>query len=231
MQRTNDIPNVLPGSDFDEPAYIQNLIDSYNPDSHSCQRCNKRIWFGGETRCYKRGITWACNGAPKDDFIMVPCMLCRQCGKSEDGSGTENGDYHHAILRGTLIPFSSYTLFFILTVLYEYFNRTTTVAAVCEKWQISTKTLYQWRKRYKDHYEAWTDSLHSLANLEAEARQEHPPQRSCALALFRSLEIVLENLSALVNRFFGTFAFSFLQPNTKSHLRELSGKRRPRIRL
>lgn len=229
MQRTNDIPPVLPGSDFNEQEYIQDLINSYNPDSHACQRCGKKIWYGGETRYYKRGITWPCNGAPKDDIILIPCMICKQCGKSEDGSGTKNGDYHHAILRGSLIPFTSYTLLFILTVLYEYFNRTTTVHEVCQKWQISTKTLYQWRKRYQEHYDAWIDALQSIKKLEQDARNELPPQAAVKRALSRSLCIVLNALSALGAQFFRRFLFSFLQPNTKTHLRELPGKRRPRI--
>ena len=46
MQRvTNMIPSVYPGENFNEYEYTREQLSKYNPDSHACQRCGKRIWF------------------------------------------------------------------------------------------------------------------------------------------------------------------------------------------
>jgi hypothetical protein len=52
----------------------------------------------------------------------------------------------HALLPDILIPYSPYSLRFKLTVLTAYFERDTTVVAVCERFNIAISTLYSWKE-------------------------------------------------------------------------------------
>ena len=123
-----------------------------------------------------------------------------------------------------LVPY----LLFILTVLDAYVNRTCTVVELCAHWQIAVSTLYAWIKRYKEHYDAWARSIDNPLS-----SQDSVPSSGPGLALRKamgsSLSVIRADLPEHINAFFRRFGFSFLQPNRKTHLRELSGKRRARI--
>ena len=211
--------------DFNEYEFTKSHLALYEPGSHCCQRCGKLLWSSGITTSYKRLMTWPCNGTPKTDEISIPIFLCGQCGKSENGTGCENGDYYHAILPNNLIPFSQFTLLFILTVLDEYFNHKRTVNQICVNWGITTTTLYSWRKRFRTHYDAWSDVFHSIRNLEESDHSTNHHKPPLAIALMW----IMECLDKLVAGFFSRFRFSFMQECTRTHLRELPGKRRPKI--
>ena len=229
MQRISNVPPVLPGSNFNELEYTQARLNIYDPDSHCCQRCGRLIWSNGKTASYKRFITWPRNGKPVTDEIHIPTYLCEECGKSEDGSGCENGNYHHAILPDNLIPFTQFTLLFVLTVLHDYFNHTRTVKQICLNWDISSTTLYAWRNRFRSHYDAWAGTFDSIRHLEEDSESTAMPSGTPPLAA--ALSQILNLLKRLVPGFFGRFLFSFMQACTKTHLRELPGRRRPRKRI
>lgn len=241
MQRvTNTIPSVYPGENFNEYEYTREQLSKYNPDSHACQRCGKRIWFSKKSSTYTRMLIWAKDGKPVYNEISIPTMLCQKCGKDEPLTGNKAGDYNHAIFTGNIIPFSSFTLSFILTVLHAYANRHVqkkTVHDVCAQWEISTSTLYNWIKRYKDHYDAWADSLHAIPQASPElphcdvdgihASEMPHPSATGARVLLATLKYLLSRLVDLVPSFFNRFTFSFLQGCKKTHFRELPTKCRP----
>ena len=212
-------------------GYTQDLIDSYNPDSHCCERCGKRIWAAKHAGSYERGFIYPENGKPVYETIRVPLYLCEGCGKSSDGSGREDGNYKHAILPQTIIPFTAYSLLFILTVLDAYVNRTCTVEEVCAYWHIAVSTLYTWKKRYMEQYDAWAVSVDN-PHLQAESPVSgpdptDPPKIRNAIRL--SLEQLRASLPSTISSFFRRFGFSFLQSNRKTHFREILGARRARI--
>lgn len=231
MQRISNVPPVLPGSDFNELEYTQDCLSRYDPDIHCCQRCGRNIWNSGKTASYKRFITWPCNGRPATDEIHIPIYLCEKCGKSEDGRGCENGDYHHAILPDNLIPFTQFTLLFVLTVLHEYFIHARTVEQICLNWDISSTTLYAWRTRFRSHYDAWADTFDSIRHLEEESESKSADMESVTPPLAAALSRVFSLLKCLVPDFFSRFLFSFMQSCTRTHFRELPGMRRPRKRI
>ena len=150
---------------------------------------------------------------------------------SGSGSLTVNGNYKHAILPQTIIPFTAYSLLFILTVLADYVNRTCTVEEVCAHWHIAVSTLYAWKKRYMEHYDAWAvsiDNPHLQTDNPLSGSDSSDPQR-IRNAVNSTLNQIRFSLPSIVSSFFRRFGFSFLQPNRKTHFREIPGSRRARI--
>ena len=128
MQRLFDKKSPSdPCSDLNELERTKLFLSRYDPNDRPCQRCGKTCWACKKTASYSRRFVWPKNGKPASDRITIPVYLCEKCGKDELSTGTANGDYHHAILPGNIIPFSSFTLSFVLAVLYAYVHRTDTV--------------------------------------------------------------------------------------------------------
>ena len=225
-----DLPTnpINPYPEINWHGFAKEMLSSYNPDSHSCQRCHKRIWASKCVTYYPRRFVWPCDGKRREDWLYIPVMLCEACGKSDEPGGTEDGDYNHAILGGIIIPFTKYSLPFILTVLDCFVNRTGTIEDVCEQWGICRNTLYDWRARYMEQYELWADALHRLESFDRIVRERHPSAKNhCDRALAIALGLVSCMMQEVISAFFGRFAYSFMQPSKKTHLRELQKKRRP----
>ncbi|MCL1810442.1 MAG: helix-turn-helix domain containing protein [Clostridiales bacterium] len=127
-------------------------------------------------------ITYS-NGAVAHRVRVERC-ICSSCGST------------HAIMPGMLIPFGSYSLFFVLAVLRAYFSRSLsgeTVAQICSKHQIAVSTLYDWKKCFASHKSLWLGAARSLAALDLEFLAE---ARTCP---------------GLLSGFFLRFGFSFMQ--------------------
>ena len=208
--------------------FAKEMLSHYNPDSHSCQRCHKRIWSAGIATYYPRRFVWPCNGKKREDWLYIPVVLCEACGRSDEPGIIDRGDYYHAILGGIIVPFTKYSLPFILTVLDSYVNRTGTVEDVCEQWGICRNTLYSWRDRYIEQYNSWADSLHQLEAFDQALREQHPTARDISdRVLAIALGLVNCLIQTMTREFFVRFAYSFMQPSKKTHLRELPRARRP----
>ena len=69
-------------------------------------------------------------------ILRVLRVKCTSCGHT------------HALLPEMLIPYSSYSLRFILTVLENYFLHIHPVEVICETYQISHSTLYAFRSLF-----------------------------------------------------------------------------------
>jgi transposase-like protein len=57
----------------------------------------------------------------------------------------------HALLPYVLVPYSPFSLRFMLCALAAYFERGTTVLAVCQRFGIAVSTLYEWKGRLLRH--------------------------------------------------------------------------------
>ena len=208
--------------------FASEMLARYNPDSHYCQRCHKEIWADKIVTSYPRGFVWPCNGRSRTDTLYIPVILCRECGKPADGKGPDSGDYNHAILGGIIIPFTKYSLPFVLTVLDSYANRTGTVEDVCEQWGICRNTLYNWIGRHMEQYDLWADSLHGTGSLGREAQSRHPGSKNLySRILAAALGLVSHILPIVISGFFGKYGYSFMQPSKKTHLRPPLTRRRP----
>ena len=113
--------------------------------------------------------------------VSVPRVQCKACGHS------------HSFLSDNLIPFSSYTLRFVLTVLSDYLEHSLTVKKLCSKWQIAVSTLYVWISLFSRHYSLWNSFINEIIQF----------SRS-------SLDQVLD-IPAFPSAFYRITGFSFMQ--------------------
>jgi hypothetical protein len=79
--------------------------------------------------------------------VSITRVFCNSC------------SHTHAILPDHLIPFGSYTLSFILTVLRAYFIGTKTITNLCDFFQISISKLYDWIRLFKEQKHIWLGVL------------------------------------------------------------------------
>jgi len=134
---------------------------------------------------YSRGVITVENGKRESYEVDIPCVLCDSCGHS------------HAVLPDILIPYSSYSLRFVLHVLEGYLKRTCTVAEFCYCWEIAISTFYYWKHLFLDQTSLLTGKLERFDSL-----------------VMKALEYI-RDIDSLPSIFFEQFNLSFLQQNHK----------------
>ena len=82
--------------------------------------------------------------------IDITRIICSSCG------------HPHAILPEIIIPYSSYSLPFVLSVLRDYYLSRMTVQSLCDKYQISPSTLYAWKRLFILHKKLWLGILQDI---------------------------------------------------------------------
>jgi hypothetical protein len=100
---------------------------------------------------YERYLISFEHGATVTYRISVTRLICSSCGHT------------HAILPEIIIPYGSYSLVFILTVLRDYYLSQMTVQALCDKFQIAHSTLYAWKRLLTLHKKLWLGLLRDLS--------------------------------------------------------------------
>ena len=76
---------------------------------------------------------------------------------------SDSCEHAHAILPDVIIPYSSYSLLFILRLLGQDFAGRFTIEQLCERYQISTKQFYKWLALWKSHKQEWLGLLSDAA--------------------------------------------------------------------
>lgn len=103
-----------------------------------------------------------------------------------------NSCHHtHALLPEPLLPYSSYSLRFVIQVLCEYAIRQQTVEQLCEKYQIAHSTLYAFYHLFLSHKQL-------LLGVLTDMQQDSYP-------------FLLDFSGKQAEEFFLTYHFSFLQ--------------------
>ena len=185
--------------------HAQSLIKS---DSFKCQGCGCTGSCRSSVRYLRYLITPENYQCHNHEFmrIIIDCFHCDTC------------KYTHANLFDSIIPYSSHSLRFIMHVLVDYASHTLatsshargdnlTIEMICRKWDISVSTLYRWKRRFVRHYQLWCAAI--LLKEKMKTQLEH---------VLSSQDIVRD--------FFDTTAFSFLQPNKKTHAHRIPGSSR-----
>ncbi len=155
--------NQIPFSDsewFRQESHALNRTDGICP---VCHAKTSMEFFGS----YKRYLVEFKEGEPAGKAIALQRFQCSSCGHT------------HALLPAMLVPYSSYSLRFILTVLRAYFLKTDTVAGICETAGIAVSTLYRWKRWFFTHLylqlgvleAACTNSLRFLEGLDGDILQ------------------------------------------------------------
>lgn len=126
----------------------------------SCPVCGSRgncVSHAG----YRRSLIDFEGGAVVYTSIEVKRVRCGSCGHT------------HAVLPDFIIPYTTYSLLFVLQVLAAYFLGSKTVEELCGRFSITPSMLYQWKANFLSDREIWlgvlaaaealpTDFIHQL---------------------------------------------------------------------
>lgn len=148
-----------------------------------CPVCGSRGNCEGHGR-YQRNIIDMRNGRVEYRRIEIKRVRCRSCGHT------------HGLLPDFIIPYTTYSLFFVLGVLMAYY-RGRSVGGICRRFSITPSMLYQWKRIFLAHKELWEGVLKA-----AETAPEY---------FLRWLYHVTSYASSFAEPFFGIAACSFLQ--------------------
>lgn len=130
----------------------KSLFDSYmakfQPHLETCPIC------GSTGNChihdyYGRSIIDFQTSKREKSDLCVMRVFCDSC------------EHAHAILPDVIIPYSSYSLLFILRLLGQYFAGRFTIEQLCERYQISTKQFYKWLSLWKSHKQEYCSTTFS----------------------------------------------------------------------
>ena len=134
---------------------------------------------------YRRSlIEWEC-GRVEYGSVEIKRVRCGSCGHT------------HAILPDYIIPYTTYSLPFILRVLAAHFLGIETVEQLCRRYEISPSMLYEWKALFHKHKRLWLGIL--------EDTETKPVQ------FIRQLLGLPSYSEDFGKPFYGKTAFSFLQ--------------------
>ena len=153
----------------------------------SCPFCGAKNPKWSYHDSYVRYLIAFENNQPITYMVNITRIICSSC------------QHTHAILPEIIIPHGSYSLFFILSVLKDYFSKMD-ITNICEKYQISPSTLYSWKQLILRHKKLWLGILEDI--------YQDP------LTFLAS--ILESNTSDNLQQFFRQNGHSFLQGVTKT---------------
>ena len=168
---------------------FDSFISDFSPESEECPVCHSTE-NGKVHASYSRSIIDFIHGKPVYQSICVTRMICESCGHT------------HSILPDTIIPYSQYSIFFILRVLAEYFAKLKTVAAICEAFAITPSMLYRWRDLFLKNRSDWLGILE---------------QKTYTSWDFIKSLVLMDHFSDFSLGFFRLTGSSFLQSHANPH--------------
>lgn len=132
---------------------FSSFMKDFKPSLEVCPFC------GAKQSCqpfayYDRHLVDFIHGHVIDSSLHILRVQCASC------------QHTHAILPDVIVPYASYSLFFMLRVLGEYFLHLQPVDALCHKFCISHSLLYKWLDTFYKNKALW---LGVLANAETES--------------------------------------------------------------
>ena len=133
-------------------SIFSSAMKTFIPGLEVCPHC------GSKGNCvpfayYDRHLVDFIHGHVCDTPIRVLRVQCSSC------------QHTHAILPDVIVPYASYSLFFILRVLSEYFMHRLSVEALCSKFAISHSLLYRWLELFYKNKALWLGVLSDLETL------------------------------------------------------------------
>jgi len=163
---------------FSDRQWLEKEAGSLSHTDGICPCCHAKACLSPFSSYTRYLVEWE-NALPSTHEVTVQRYQCGSCGHT------------HALLSSALVPYSSYSLRFILLVLRDYFLGRACVQKVCERAGISVSTLYRWKTLFLAHKNLWLGALEDL----------YVPQG----ALLESMDGIF------LHSFYQTFRFSFLQ--------------------
>lgn len=99
--------------------------------SFRCPKCKapSKLYHNG---CYNRHLVYYHNDKTHDTSVSITDIRCTSCGAT------------HAILPSLIVPYCSYSLNFIIALIYSHLTRRfNNIELLCEHFDISTRTFYR----------------------------------------------------------------------------------------
>lgn len=183
MIRKNSLLFKLFKIKISSKSFFHQFMPLFKPELETCPVCESTGNLHIHSY-YKRTLIDFIDGKPVRHEITITRLQCDSCGST------------HAVLPDFIIPYCSYSLFFILQVLAHYFLHICTVEKLCEKFSLTLKQLYKWISLFHAHKE---QLLGFLENLKV----------SDKTFLFQLAK--REGYSDFASSFVSKFSFSFLQ--------------------
>jgi transposase-like protein len=162
---------------------FQEATDGFSHYGESCPKCGA-VGNLSDHGGYGRGLTSYEDGRIVDMPVWVLRFKCASCKAT------------HALLPDIIVPYSPYSLLFMLAALIAYYEHDTSVEEVCSRFGIAVSTIYRWKERISDHKDLM------LGVLISRKRRAH----SYILWLLGS-----GHLSGILRQFFRKYGFSFMQ--------------------
>ncbi len=159
IKKDDDDEVYLFFSDIDESALVEGFLNAFDVEVEVCPFCHKK------TLClirklYERRLVIFKNGKCKEVTVMLPRCRCSSC------------KHTHVVFPPMIItPYITYSLPFVMMVLYEYSKREITIREICEKYQISAVTLYEWKKQYLEDLPLWLEAMGEFQKTHSEQTQ------------------------------------------------------------
>lgn len=102
---------------------------------------------------YERHLVTYDNGEVYDHTIIITRYICSSCAHT------------HAILPPVIIPYSSFSFKFTVSIVYDYLvGRFNSVEAMCKHYGIAISTFYRLLKKFKEHKKLWLGLLEDNIN-------------------------------------------------------------------
>ena len=114
-----------------------------------CPACHAKASLSPFASYTRYLVEWS-GSLPATHEVTVQRYLCSSCGHT------------HALLSSALVPYSSYSLRFILLVLRDHFLGRACVQKICERAGISASTLYRWKTLFLAHKALWLGILEDM---------------------------------------------------------------------
>lgn len=158
-------------------------MNDFVPERETCPIC------GSVGSChihgyYGRTLIDYHAGSVSTSNVCILRVMCESC------------HHAHAILPDVIVPYSVYSLLFLLHVLAAYLCETSTIDQICDKFNISRPQLYKWVALWKRHKSEWLGILDELETSD--------------LSFLEHLRSV-SSYSSFAQEFTRRFAYSFLQ--------------------
>ena len=126
------------------------FLEEFKPNKFSCDICSAKHPDWNAHNSYDRYLICFEDGKSVTYLISIVIYTCSSCGHA------------HAVLPEFIIPYRSYCILFILSVMKDYFSKSLTVEKICDKYDIAVSTLYSWKTIFLNHKKLWLGILEDV---------------------------------------------------------------------
>ena len=123
-----------------------NELEVHNIECPYCKNIGQCKKHGKYTRYI---LEWV-RGKKVCSSMEIIRVRCQNCNKT------------HSFLPSFILPYSSYGLCFVLSVVQSYYQGNETILQICEKYDISESMLYRWKRIFEKCHENWLGMLRDL---------------------------------------------------------------------